>query len=103
MTDPITKAVQVLNDALKLDRQAITDLVNMRVECNNELARHPTIQTGVYGGAKRIGILGLLNGALGDSPSGVIGAQGSMAADTGHFYEIERFVDLRAEKLDTLA
>ena len=103
MTDPITKAIQVLNEALALDREGITDLVNMRVECNAQLAAHPTIQTGVYGGAHRVGILGLLNGALGNSPSGVIGAKGAMAGDTGHFYEIERFVDLREEKLDTLA
>lgn len=103
MTDPITKAVAVLNEALELDAEAITDLVNMRVACNARLAAHRTIQTGVYAGARRIGILGLLNGALGDSPSGVIGAKGPMAADTGHFYSIERFVDLREEKLDTLA
>ncbi|MSO93734.1 MAG: hypothetical protein EXQ86_10090 [Rhodospirillales bacterium] len=102
MTDPIKKAIAVLNEALELDRGAITDLVNMRVECNARLAAHPTIQTGVYGGARRVGVLGLLNGALGDSPSGVIGAKGRMD-DTGHFHAIERFVDLREEKLDTLA
>ena len=103
MTDPIKKAIQVLNQALELDPGAITDLVNMRVECNARLAAHATIRTGVYGGARRVGVLGLLNGALGDSPTGVIGAKGRMDADTSHFLAIERFVDLREEKVDTLA
>ena len=103
MDDPITRAIEVLNDALARDPDAITRLVNMRVDCNEALSAHPTIQIGVYGGVHRVGVLGLINGALGDSPSGVIGAQGRMDGETGRFLKVRRFVDLRLEKVDVIA
>ena len=44
-----------------------------------------------------------INGVLGGSPSGDIGAKGSINGDTGNFIQIKKFVDLRAERLDILA
>lgn len=101
MEDAVVRAVQVLNEALARDPDGITRLVNLRAECNEALAAHPLIQVGVYGGVSRVGILGLLNAALGDSPSGVIGARGT-AGSSGHFVRIKEFVDLRNERLDVL-
>jgi len=102
MADAVARAVDVLNEALERDPEAITRLVNLRVACNERLARHPTIRTAGPEEASRIGILGLLNGALSDSAAGVIGAQGQRDPDTGLFRRIKRFVDLRADKLDVL-
>ncbi len=103
MSDPVRHAVKVLNEALECDREAITELVNMRVECNDGLSAHPTIQVGMFKDVHKVGVLGLLNGALGNSPSGVIGAKGTMDGDTGRFLRIKRFVDLREEIVDVLA
>jgi len=102
MTDSVDKAVSLLNTALALDPQAMTDLVNMRVKCNKDLADHPTIQAGQYQSVYRVGFLGLMNGALGDSPTGVIGAEGPIDETTGHFIRIKRFIDLRRERVDVL-
>jgi len=100
--DPVEKAVNLLNAALALDPHALTELVNMRVECNKDLANHPTIQSGQYQDVYRVGFLGLMNGALGDSPTGVIGAEGPIDDVTGRFIKIRRFIDLRRERLDVL-
>jgi len=103
MPDPIRFAVELLNDALERDAQAVTQLVNLRADCNERLAAHPTIKVQKYGDVHRIGILGLLNGALGGGPSGDIGAKGKIDPNTGKFVRIKRFVDLRTERLDVLA
>ena len=103
MSDHITLAVELLNDALARDPEAITGLVNMRVNCNDALAAHPTIQVNRYGDVHRIGILGLLNGALGGGPSGDIGAKGRLDPVSGKFLDIKRFVDLRVDKVDMFA
>ena len=72
MADPIKRAVKVLNEALELDADAITRLVNMRVDCDSSLADHPTIRVSRYGDTDRIGVLGLINGAIGNSPTGAV-------------------------------
>jgi len=103
MADPVLKALDVLNDALARDPKAITQLVNLRVDCNGELVRHSTIQSADYNGIAKVGVLGLLNGIVGNSPSGVIGAEGSIDIETGQFVVIRKFVDLRNEKTDIIA
>ncbi|MEQ8666946.1 MAG: hypothetical protein RIC16_14595 [Rhodospirillales bacterium] len=102
MSDPVIKALAVLNDALARDPEAITQLINLRVPCRKKLGDHPTIRIALYGDEYRVGILGLINGILGDSPSGVIGAEGPLD-DAGQFTRIKRFVDMRESKLDVLA
>jgi hypothetical protein len=101
VSDPVAKAIDVLNDALARDPESITELVNMRIPCNKALSDHPTIHTTVIDREFRVGVLGLLNGALGNSPSGVIGAEGQ-TSDAGKFVKVRRFVDLRLTKLDVL-
>lgn len=103
MADTVTKALQILNEALALDAEAITRLVNLRVQCNPGLAAHQTIQVGAYDGVAKIGVLGLINGVIGDSPTGVIGAKGRIDSNTGAFTEVRAFVDLRVEKVDVIA
>ncbi len=103
MPDPIQSAVELLNDALERDGDAVTQLINLRADCNERLASHPTIQVQKHGEVHRIGVLGLINGALGGGPSGDIGAKGKIDPKTGKFLRIKRFVDLRTERLDVLA
>lgn len=103
MSDTISKAIIILNDALARDAKAITELVNLRVECNSDLVNHPLIQSGVYEGVAKVGVLGLINGVIGDSPTGVIGATGIFDKETGRFLRVKRFVDLRDEKVDVIA
>lgn len=101
--DPVSRAIEVLNEALERDPKAITRLVNQRIECNDALAAHASIQAQVVEGVARVGVLGLLNADLGDSPSGVIGAKGTLEGASGRFVVVKRFVDLRDGKLDVLA
>jgi hypothetical protein len=103
MDDPVTRALAILNEALERDPGAITRLVNMRVECNDALATHPAIRVGIYEGIPKVGVLGLLNAALDDSPLGVIGAKGQVDPKTGLFRRIREFVDLRDDGVNVLA
>jgi|TARA_B100000315_G_scaffold233025_1_gene245832 hypothetical protein len=103
MADPIFKALEVLNDALIRDPAAITQLVNLRVDCNAQLIDHPLIQSAEYHGVAKVGVLGLINGIVGNSPSGVIGAEGTIDRDTGLFIKIRKFVDMRSDKTDVIA
>ena len=102
MNDQITKAIDVLNDALSRDPEAMTRLVNLRVPCRKELGSHPAIRIQRLGDEHRVGVLGLINGIFGDWPSGAIGAEGPLD-ESGHFIRIKRFVDLRDGRLDVLA
>lgn len=69
----IEHAVAVLNEALELDPDAVSELVGHRVSCNERLAEHPTIQVWV----DKVGILGILNGLFGADSQGF----GAIAAD----------------------
>ena len=40
------EAIDVLNGALELDREAMSQLLRQRVPCNQALADHPTLQVG---------------------------------------------------------
>ncbi|MBM10445.1 MAG: hypothetical protein CMF69_12925 [Magnetovibrio sp.] len=102
MSDMIALVVEILNDALERDPEAMTDLINLRADCNAQLATHPTIQVQKYGDVYRVGVLGILNGVLGGGPSGDIGAKGTVNSQTGNFLRIKRFVDLRVERLDVI-
>lgn len=67
----IDDAVALLNEALRLEPRAISDLVRARAEFTScELADHPTIQVGVKTNvvgeqAFDVGLVGLLNGIFG--------------------------------------
>jgi len=67
--------VHHLNNFLLHDSKAISDLFNHRVECNEELANHPTVQVRGYefdGDTQvrptkkfKVGLMGILNGICG--------------------------------------
>jgi hypothetical protein len=67
--------IRLLNDLLKLDPDAIKELIESRVQCNEALANHDTVQVSGYadppdglGGSDtiyRVGLLGILNGLCG--------------------------------------
>lgn len=69
----IDDAVSVLNEALELDERTMRTLVLNRVQCNDALAGHPTIQVLEKDGIYKVGLLGILNGLFGQT-NGVIGA-----------------------------
>jgi len=87
----IQKIVRRLNEALKLDRKAITLLFSKRVECNDLLANSKNFQVRCYGEefekTKKcsIGVLGLLNGLIDDTN------EGKIFAVYNEFFEIEKF------------
>ncbi len=69
----IDEVIALLNEALNLDRKAISKLCATRVSCNEELAVHKTIQVGAvtiptnnhHVIEYEMGILGILNGLFG--------------------------------------
>lgn len=68
----VNETIDFLNSITQLDRKAIQKLIENRVECNEQLARHPTVQTGKWGTPKNhsIGFLGILNGLFGIDEKG---------------------------------
>jgi hypothetical protein len=61
--------VAALNSMLRADPEAMAALVAHRVPCNDELADHPTCQVSP-GEHPTVGLLGVLNGAMGITPDG---------------------------------
>jgi len=89
--DPfVERSLLVLNEALKRDPDAMTKLVNARIDCSKDMAGHPSLQVGVYNDSFKIGMLGVLNGTLGYAKGG-IGAVGDVDPSTGRFIRIRRF------------
>lgn len=65
--------INLLNELLKLDRTAISNVFGTRHPCNNTLAEHPSVQVS-YNKAMQVttvGPLGLLNALFGTVPDGV--------------------------------
>jgi hypothetical protein len=54
--------LEILNRAVKADANAMANLINHRVRCNQALADDPTIQVGR---SPSIGVMGLLSGIAG--------------------------------------
>ena len=63
----LDKVVDLLNQALELDPEAINELFSTRVVCKDGLADHPTIQvfTDKERGFSRVGLIGIINGIFG--------------------------------------
>jgi hypothetical protein len=68
----VKHAINLLNEAFKMDPEAINKLVGSRVKCNKELADHPTIQVLGEGDPMTftVGLLGILNGIFGKDGNG---------------------------------
>jgi hypothetical protein len=73
MRESVTKdeAIELLNAALSLDPEAMKALAFSRVECNEPLAVHPTIQVIRVGEKNMVGLMGILNGLFGVDDRGV--------------------------------
>lgn len=62
----VQQVVDLLNEALRIDKYAVTDLISERITVNKDLAEHPTIQCVETGkGRYEMGLLGFLNGLFG--------------------------------------
>jgi hypothetical protein len=76
------RIVNLLNELIKLDQDAISNLVSARVACNEAMSNHPTVQVWSHGyGEFTIGLMGLLNGLVPTRPDGY--GQIAVDMDTG--------------------
>jgi hypothetical protein len=80
--------VQMLNEATKADREAMTRLVESRVGCAPPLADHPTVQVTDDGNGDSVGMLGILNGIFGVDSTG----SGAIAAEFDESGELKGFL-----------
>lgn len=69
-TITVEDAIQVLNEAMTCDNNAIGSMIDIRVPCNQDLAKHTTVQVARYGDGWRVGILGIINGMFGTDERG---------------------------------
>lgn len=92
--EEITKedVVNLLNGMLSLDRDAFERLISYRVDCNQQLADHGTIQVGIFNGSPKVGIIGVINGLFGVDGEGygAIVAYFDEAGNLGRFGLLER-------------
>jgi len=65
------KVVDFLNSALAIDKAAVGYAMMHRVQCNEAIRNHPTIQSGTQHGSSHTSALGILNGICGISENGV--------------------------------
>ena len=78
----IDDAIEYLNGLLRLDHSAVMGLCEERVQCNSDLAAHPSCQ--VYAlpndAGYRVGLLGVLNGLFGTIDGGPHASYGPISA-----------------------
>ena len=107
----VDQVVELLNAALLLDRTAITNLVQTRVDCNKKMAGHQTIQVGLAPGVDpddknllyEVGILGLINGLFGidERQWGAIAAEMDKAGHVMQFVVREPWRGVFQERIDS--
>ena len=63
----VEAVIELLNELLEIDSDAVSNLVLNRVECNEELADHSTVQVAwnKEDDTFSVGLLGILNGLFG--------------------------------------
>ena len=64
------EVVDYLNNLLKTDRFAVETLFNIRVLCNDRMAKHSTVQVGKFFQRYFVGIIGIINGMFGADKNG---------------------------------
>ena len=108
----VSQVVELLNQALKIDSIAITNLVRTRVVCNRGLANHQTIQVGLAPGCDpednpkdheyEVGLLGLINGLFGidEKQWGAIAAEMDKAGHICNFLVREPWTGVFTERID---
>jgi hypothetical protein len=60
-TDITQQWINYLNELFKIDKEAISKLVESRVSCNDGICDHPNVQVTMDG---KLGFVGLINGFL---------------------------------------
>lgn len=66
----VEHVIGILNDLVALDPEAMREIIESRVTCNEALAEHPTVQVGATEEVYRVGMLGILNGIFGTIEGG---------------------------------
>lgn len=64
------QAIDLLNELYQLDSAAIGVLLVNRIQVNETIARHPTVQCGLQYGGYWTSFLGILNGIFSDPDTG---------------------------------
>ena len=77
--------INLLNRIHQKDPEVLPALIDVRVRCNKELADDPTIQVDARSGKFNVGLLGILNGIVGDEGEGVIFAVYDNEGKLTHF------------------
>lgn len=91
-SDQFARFIAVLNQALECDPVAINSLFSCRVECNESIASHETIQVLQKDGSFSLGVLGLINGLCGVITDGEKDGWGHITAvmnDDGTIHHFE--------------
>ena len=107
----VSQVVELLNQALRIDEIAITNLIRTRVPCNKALAKHQTIQVGLQPGCDpdsdqfheyEVGLLGLINGLFGidEKQWGAIAAEMDKAGHICNFVVREPWSGVFTERID---
>lgn len=78
----VDELIAFLDSLAKLDPVAMGTLINSRVPCNQELAKHPSVQAGATDclSGYEVGILGVLNGYAGTIEGGKYNGWGPISA-----------------------
>lgn len=80
----IARAIELLNELIALDEDAVTALFENRVPCNEALADHPTVQIVVNAENKyTVGLLGIINGMFGVDGRGIGQIGAAYSDETG--------------------
>ena len=70
----VDDAIQALNEALEVDRNAVESIILNRVPCNKAVVEHPVLMAGAKndGSDPKLGALGLINALFGYKQGGPI-------------------------------
>lgn len=90
-TVSLENIIAFLNNLLLCDPKAIESLINTRVECNEALADHRTVQVAQVGHIYEVGILGILNGIFGIHEEGSLNRYGELCIVYDDAGKIVRF------------
>lgn len=87
----IEEVIDLLNEALTLDPEAINNLFNQEVVVNQTIAEHKTIQVGKNAsGENRLRILGIINSIFGVDEKGY-GALMMVTNENSKIIKFDRF------------
>lgn len=77
----VKDVIDLLNAILAVDPQCTQGLIMSRMQCNDAILEHPTIQAVRRGSSKSVSTLGLLNGLFGVYDDGPKVGHGPIVAD----------------------